>query len=164
MFSQGQRQVVRAAQPRQSWYLVTPSIGGQIYQTLVEASVLWKMHLKDLVNYSETRFANSPRQMYINLHHDLQPVVVCLEDKVELSDENPSNGKLTEKAREAKQLLGKLVNAHFLLQLAGCADAFQSIQNVINTQTLTPVSSAFFHCCMPIKILFKVLVKFKMLL
>ena len=65
----------------------------------MEASVLWKMHLKDLVNFSETRFADSRRQVYVNLHHDLQPVVTCAEDKVKISDENPSKGKLTEKEK-----------------------------------------------------------------
>jgi hypothetical protein len=36
---------------------------GQNHEKLVEASVLWKLHLKELVKFSETRFANSRRQV-----------------------------------------------------------------------------------------------------
>ena len=67
-------------------------------------------------------FANSRRQVYINLHHDLPAIVTCLEEKVLLSCQNPAVGKLKEKANEAKQCLGKLLNERFLLTLAGCAD------------------------------------------
>ena len=61
-----------------------------------------------------------------------QPVVACLEDKDKISDETPSKGKLTEKARETKQLLRKLVNAHFLLRLAGCADIYHQYGKIVN--------------------------------
>ena len=66
------------------------------------------MHLKHLVNFSETRFANSSRQVYIDLHYDLQPVVVCLEDKVKISDENPSNGKLTRESERSEATASKI--------------------------------------------------------
>lgn len=105
---------------------------GQNHEKLVEASVLWKLHLKDLVKFSETRFANSRRQVYINIHHDLQALVTCLEDKVALSYQSPSDGKLREKANEAKQLLGKLLNVRFLLTLAGCADVYGQYGKIVN--------------------------------
>ena len=105
---------------------------GQNHEKLVEASVLWKLHLKDLVKFSETRFANSRRQVYINVHHDLQALITCLEDKVALSYQNPSDGKLREKANEAKQLLGKLLNVHFLLTLAGCTDVYGQYGKIVN--------------------------------
>ena len=55
---------------------------GQNHEKLVEASVLWKLHLKELVKFSETRFANSRRQVYINIHHDLPAIITCLEEKI----------------------------------------------------------------------------------
>ncbi len=70
--------------------------------------MLWKLHLRNLVKFSETRFAKSRRQVYINIHHDLQALVTYLEDKRALSFQSPSDMKLREKANEAKQLLGKL--------------------------------------------------------
>ena len=92
---------------------------GQNHEKLVEASVLWKLHLKE---FSETRLANSRRQVYINIHHDLPAIITCLEKKILLSHQDPSDGKLREKASEAKNLKGKLLNVGFLLTLAGCAD------------------------------------------
>ena len=79
---------------------------GQNCEQLVDASIIWKLHLKDLVNFSETRFANIRRQVYINNRHDLKAIVTCLEDKIKQSDQQPWNGKLSEKARVAKQILG----------------------------------------------------------
>jgi hypothetical protein len=105
---------------------------GQNYEKLVEASVLWKLNLKDLVKNSETRFANSCRQVYINVHHDVAPLATCLEDKIAMSDQNPSDGKLREKANEAKLLLGKLLNVRFLLTLAGCADVYGQYGKIVN--------------------------------
>ena len=105
---------------------------GQNHEKLVDASLLWKLHLKDLVNFSETRFANSRRQVYTNLHHDLKAIVKRLEDKIKASEERPGDGKLTKKAREAKQLLGKLVNVHFVLRLSGCSDIYGQYGKIVN--------------------------------
>ena len=105
---------------------------GQNCEKLVEASIIWKLHLKDLVNFSETRFANIRRQVYINNHHDLKAIVTCLEDKIKQSDQQPWNGKLSEKARVAKQILGKLLNLQSLLRLAGYADVYAQYGKIIN--------------------------------
>lgn len=70
--------------------------------------------------------------MHIKVHHDLQALVTCLGDKVALSYQNPSDGKLREKANEAKQLLGKLLNVCFLLTLAGCADVYSLYGKIVN--------------------------------
>ena len=105
----------------------------------MEASVLWKLHLKELVKFSETRFANSRRQVYINLHHDLPAIVTCLEEKILLSCQNPADGKLKEKANEAKQCLGKLLNVRFLLTLAGCADVYGQYGKIVNVAQMVNV-------------------------
>ena len=55
-----------------------------------------------------------------------------MEDKIKASEERPGDGKLTEKAREAKQLLGKLVNVHFLLRLSGCSDIYGQYGKIVN--------------------------------
>ena len=94
---------------------------GQNHEKLVESSVLWKLHLKELVTFSETRFANSRRQLYINIHHDLPAIITCLEEKILLSHQSPSDGKLREKASAAKKLKGKLLNVRLL---ANCADIY----------------------------------------
>ena len=105
---------------------------GKNHEKLVEASVLWKLHLKELVKFSETRFANSRRQVYINIHHDLPAIITCLEEKILLSHQNPTDGKLREKASEAKELKGKLLNVRFLLTLAGCADIYDQYGKIVN--------------------------------
>jgi hypothetical protein len=48
--------------------------------------------------------------VYINIHHDLPAIITCLEEKILLSHQNPTDGKLREKASEAKELKGKLLN------------------------------------------------------
>ena len=105
---------------------------GQNHEKLVEASVLWKLHLKVLVKFSETTFANSCRQVYINIHHDLPAIIICLEEKILLSHQDPSDGKLREKASEAKNLKGKSLNVRFLLTLAGCADIYDQYGKIAN--------------------------------
>ena len=44
----------------------------------------------------------------------------------------PGDGKLTKTAREAKQLLGKLVNVHFVLRLSGCSDICGQYGKIVN--------------------------------
>ena len=55
---------------------------GANYEKLVAATSLWKLHLKSLVGFSETRFANSRRQVYINIHHEFPAIMTCLEDQI----------------------------------------------------------------------------------
>lgn len=86
---------------------------GQNHENLVEASVLWKLHLKEL-KFSKTRFANSHCQVYINIHHDLPAIITCLEEKIILLHQNPSDGKLREKASQAKESKRKSLNVRFL--------------------------------------------------
>ena len=85
--------------------------------------------MKELVKFSETRFANSRRQVYINIHHDLLAITTCLEEKILLSHQNPSDGKLREKGSAAKNLKGKLLDVRFL---AGCADIYDQYEKIVN--------------------------------
>ena len=77
---------------------------------------------KDLVNFSEIRFANSRQRMYINIRHDLHCHMFTRQ--ISAVDQQAWDGKLTEKVREANQLLEKLLNVQFLLILAGCAEEY----------------------------------------
>ena len=38
------------------------------YEKLVDATTLWKLHLISQVGFSETRFGNSRKHVYINIH------------------------------------------------------------------------------------------------
>ena len=55
---------------------------GANYEKLVKATVLWKLHLRNLVGFSETRFANSRRQVYVNIHHEFPAIMTCLEQQI----------------------------------------------------------------------------------
>ena len=81
--------------------------------------------MKDLIKFSG-------RLVYINIRHDLQDIVTCLQDNVQLSDQQPWNDKLTEKARESKQILGKLIKVQFLLRLVGCAAVYGQYGKKVN--------------------------------
>ena len=52
------------------------------YEKLVSATVLWKLHLKSLVGFSETRIANSRRPVYINIHHEFPAIMTCFENVI----------------------------------------------------------------------------------
>lgn len=55
---------------------------GSNYEKLVAATALWKLHLKSLVGFSETKFANSRRQVYINLHHEFPAIITRLGEQI----------------------------------------------------------------------------------
>ena len=55
---------------------------GANYEKLVQATALWKLHLRNLVRFSETRFANSRRQVYVNILHEFPAIVSCLEEQI----------------------------------------------------------------------------------
>eukprot|EP00794_Sanderia_malayensis_P006751 gene6751-7509_t len=79
---------------------------GQNHETLVEASVPWKLHLKDLVKFSETRFANSHRQIVNLLPHErleffMKEVTVLGKMKKCLSDHKNCGSYVDEKAKSA---------------------------------------------------------------
>ena len=107
----------------------------------MEASAVWKLHLKALVKFSDTRFANSRRLVYRNIHHDMQAITSCLEEKKIEAAQDPTNAAKRKGSDEAKQLLGKVLNARFLLTLSGCADIYSQygvIVNVVQQVSLLP--------------------------
>jgi hypothetical protein len=104
---------------------------GSNYEKLVLATALWKLHLTSLVGFSETRFANSRRQVYINIHNEFPAIITCLEDQIMKAVKNP-DAKTREKGNQARELKGKISNVHFLLNLSGLADAYGQFGAVVN--------------------------------
>ena len=110
---------------------------GANYERLVEATSLWKMKLLNLVTFCDTRFANSRRKVYLNIHHQLAPIMTCLNNFIEAAERNrvnleASNSKAREKGDSAKELKGKILNVHFLLLLSGLADVYDQYGVVVN--------------------------------
>ena len=109
---------------------------GANYERLVEATSLWKMKLLNLVTFCDTRFANSRRKVYLNIHHQLAPIMTCLNNFIEAAERNrvnleASNSKAREKGDSAKELKGKILNVHFLLLLSGLADVYDQYGVVV---------------------------------
>ena len=93
------------------------------------------------MKFSDTRFANSRRLVYRNIHHDMQAIISCLEEKKIEAAQDPTNAAKRKGSDEAKQLLGKVLNARFSLTLSGCADIYSQygvIVNVVQQVSLLP--------------------------
>ena len=104
---------------------------GSNYEKLVEATALWKLHLTSLVGFSDTSFANSWMQVYINIHNEFPAIITCLEDQI-MDAVKDSGAKTREKGDQAREIKGKILNVHFLLNLSGLADAYGQFGGVIN--------------------------------
>ena len=90
---------------------------GAKYEKLIEANALWKLKLLNLVTFCDTRFANSRRKVYLNIHHELGPIITCLNDFIEAAERNrfnleAANSKIREKGDLSKELKGKILNVH----------------------------------------------------
>eukprot|EP00112_Aurelia_sp_Birch-Aquarium-sp1_P002197 Seg1236.6 transcript_id=Seg1236.6/GoldUCD/mRNA.D3Y31 product="hypothetical protein" protein_id=Seg1236.6/GoldUCD/D3Y31 len=64
--------------------------------------------------------------------------MTCLENQILQAARNkegaePADYKLREKGDKARELKGKILNAHFLLNLSGLADAYGQYGVVVNT-------------------------------
>ena len=98
---------------------------GANYEKFREASSLWKLSIKNLVTFSATRFANSRRKVYINIHHSFAPIITCLEEaimeeqRLNLKKETSENAnKIKEKAAKCREVKGKIMNVRFQLTLS----------------------------------------------
>ena len=58
---------------------------GANYEKFCEAAASWKLSLSNLVNFSDTRFANSK-----NIHHQFAPIILCLKEQIEAGRQNRS--------------------------------------------------------------------------
>ena len=97
---------------------------GSNYEKFREATAAWRLSLSNLLNFSDTRFANSKRKVFKNIHHQFAPIISSLDDKIEAGENNrsgleASDSKVRENADKAKELKGKILNLVFLLTLSG---------------------------------------------
>ena len=103
----------------------------------MEATNLWKLKLLSLVTFSETRFANSRRKVYQHIHHEFAPIMTCLRDQITAGERNrtaleAADSRVREKADQAMELQGKILNVYFLLTLSGLADAYDQYGVIVN--------------------------------
>ena len=61
---------------------------GSNYEKFREATAAWRLSLSNLVNFSDTRFANSKRKVFKNIHHQFAPIISCLDEKIEAGENN----------------------------------------------------------------------------
>ena len=109
---------------------------GANYEKFREATAVWRLSLSNLVNFSETRFANSKRKVFKNIHHQFAPIITCLEDQVRERERNineleAANSKVREKGLKAKELLGRILNADFLFILSGLTDIYENFGAIV---------------------------------
>ena len=82
---------------------------GANYEKFREATALWRLTLSNLVNFSDTRFANSKRRVFKNILNQFAPFEAAF-------------SKLRDNAAKAKEFLGRIFNEEFLLILSDLTD------------------------------------------
>jgi hypothetical protein len=103
---------------------------------LREAAVGSGIRPRNLVNFSETRFANSKRRVYQIILDQFPAIMACLEQYILEGERNrsgleASNKDIRDKADKASELKGKILNAEFLLLLAGLSDIYEEFGAVV---------------------------------
>ena len=116
---------------------------GADYEKFREATAVWRLTQRNLVNFSDTRFANSKRKVFKNIHYQFAPIVSCLEEQIiagvrNRSGQEPSDSKVRDKADLARELKGKVLNLNFLLTLSGLVDIYDQFGAIVQvTQMVT---------------------------
>ena len=89
------------------------------------------MTLASLTKFSKTRFANSIRNVTINIRKDFLIIVNCL--KKIIDEKNDSTiAKEREKAADTERILRKICNKKFVLQLSGISDVYEVFGKIVN--------------------------------
>ena len=106
------------------------------YEKFRESAASWRLSVSNLVNFSETRFANSKRKVFKNIHHQFAPIITCLEEQIEAGRQNRSgleapNTHVRNKADKAIELHGKILRLDFLLTLSGLADIYDQFGVIV---------------------------------
>ena len=97
---------------------------GANYEKFREATAMWRLTLSNLVNFSDTRFVNSKRKVFLNINHEFAPIISFLDDQIDAGVRNrsgleASDSRVRDKADRAKELKGRIMNLLFLLSLSG---------------------------------------------
>ena len=88
------------------------------------------MTLASLPKFSKTRFANSIRNVTINIRKDFQAIVECLKELAK--GKESCIEKIREKGQDADRILKKICNKKFVLQLSGISDIYDVFGKIVN--------------------------------
>ena len=105
---------------------------GENHELLLDTCKELEMTLASLTKFSKTRFANSIRNVTINIRQDFQIIVQCLE-KIIKDHQNSGIAKEREKSDDASRILKKIRNKKFTLELSGISDIYNIFGKVVNT-------------------------------
>ena len=102
---------------------------GNYYEKLVAASEDIGIDFFALVNFSDTRFANSKRFVFLNVLRMLPALIRVLETDIARAEANKhqleaSDPYIQQKGAESRELRGKFFNQEILLLLAGVSDIY----------------------------------------
>lgn len=143
------------------WIIKFNSTCNQLYGTfswgashvkLREAAVDAGIKPRNLVNFSETRFANSKRLVYQIILDQFPAIMGCLQHYIAEGESNrrgleASNRDVRDKADKAMELKGKIFNVEFLLLLAGLSDIYEQFGAVVQVNfdiLLTEIDFKFY--------------------
>ena len=105
---------------------------GKNHELLLDTCKELEMTLASLTKFSKTRFANSIRKVTINIMKDFEVIVKCL--KKIIDEHKDSNiAKDREKAADAKNILKRITNKKFVLQLSGISDVYEVFGKIVNS-------------------------------
>ena len=88
--------------------------------------------IASLTKLSKTRFANSIRNVTINIRKDFQIIIQCLKKIVDEKKESPIS-KEREKSADAERILKKICTKKFVLELSGISDIYGVFGKIVNT-------------------------------
>ena len=112
---------------------------GASHVKLREAAINLGIKPRNLVNFSETRFANSKRLVYQIILDQFPAIMACLQHYIMEGERNRRgleafNRDIREKADKAMELKGKILNAEFLLLLSGLSDIYEQFGAVVQVK------------------------------
>ena len=107
---------------------------GKNHELLIDTCKQLNLTLASLTKFSKTRFANSIRNVTINIRKDFEVIVECLKKLTIGKDSHAS--KIREKAQEAERILQKICNKKFVLQLSGISDIYDVFGKIVNTSQI----------------------------
>ena len=104
---------------------------GKNHELLLDTCKELELTLASLTKFSKTRFANSIRNVTINIRKDFLIIVNCLKKIID-EKKDSTIGKEREKAADAERILRKICNKKFVLQLSGISDLYEVFRKIVN--------------------------------
>ena len=103
---------------------------GKNYELLLDVCKELEINMKQLTTFSTTRFANSIKNVTINVRQDFPAVVKCLHD-IKNNFGNSQNEADRKKAMDAETLISAIENKQFALLLSGISGDFHYFQDSV---------------------------------